>query len=297
MDLAALRLLIDVAKAGSFAAVARTHDVDPSLISRRIARLEEDVGFRLFQRTTRKISLTESGRRFVDTVATHLDAIEDAKQVSRDLSEQPRGLLRVSASSAFGYAVLVPLLSEFRALVPDVRLELLLTDRRIDLIDEGVDVAIRLGTLDDSRMIARRIMPVAFRLYVSRQVDETLPRPNTIAGLATVDCLTYPGSDAAGLVHVETGDGQEPVRLSGRIAISNALALKKCAIDGIGPALLPDWLVTKELASGTLVDWLPNWSFAVGKREPAAWFVYPSKTYLPLKVRRFMDFIDARLSE
>ena len=116
MDLAGLRLLIDVAYAGSFAAVARTRDIDPSLISRRIAKLEEDVGFRLFQRSTRQISLTESGRGFVEAVQEHLDGIEDAKQAGRDQTDQPRGLLRVTASSSFGYAVLAPLHSEYMSL-------------------------------------------------------------------------------------------------------------------------------------------------------------------------------------
>ncbi|MEO1553628.1 MAG: LysR substrate-binding domain-containing protein, partial [Pseudomonadota bacterium] len=217
MDLAGLRLLIDVAHAGSFAAVARSQDIDPSLISRRIAKIEEDLGFRLFQRSTRQISLTQSGRSFVAAVQEHLDAIEDAKQVGRDQTDHPRGLLRVTASSSFGYAVLAPLLSEFRQLFPDVELELLLTDRRIDLIEEGIDLAIRLGALDNSGMIARRIFPVSFRLYVSPSARDDLRVPQSPIDLETIDCLTYPGSSADGTLLVDTGVERSSVTLSGMI--------------------------------------------------------------------------------
>ncbi len=296
MDLSALRLLLEVAQAGSFAEAARRYDLDPSLVSRRIGRLEEEIGFRLFQRTTRRVALTEAGRRFVEAVGSHLDAIEDAQHAGRDHAGQPSGTLRVTASSSFGHTVIVPLLDDFRRIAPDVKLELMLTDRRLDLIEDQVDVAIRLGTLEDSGMISRRIMPIAFRLYALPSVCESALKIHSPKELEGVDCLTYPGSVASGTVAILTKKGREKVRLNGPIAISNALALKQCALNGLGPALLPDWLVADDLAAGSLIDCFPDWTFVVGEADQAAWFLYPSRAYLPLKARRFMDFIYARLS-
>jgi DNA-binding transcriptional LysR family regulator len=167
MELDALKLFLDIARAGSFAEAARRLNLDPSLVSRRIGALEKELGFRLFQRTTRTISLTEAGAEFLNRVEPHLTAIDEARIASRDLVQQPTGLLRITASTTFGYEVLTPILPGFATYAPSVRLELILTDRRIDLIDEGIDLAIRLGVLEESDLIARRIMPVAFRIYAS----------------------------------------------------------------------------------------------------------------------------------
>ncbi|MBD2249091.1 LysR family transcriptional regulator [Nostoc sp. FACHB-888] len=145
MDLENLRIFIEVARRGSFAAVARDHNIDPSSVSRVVASLEEELGIRLFQRTTRHLTLTESGNLYLCRVDALLDELEHARDEALAVSVGPIGTLRVTTSVAFGHKFLVPLLPEFRDLFPDLKLELLLTDTNLDLVSERVDLAIRLG--------------------------------------------------------------------------------------------------------------------------------------------------------
>ncbi len=292
MDVDTLNLFVDAARAGSFAETARRSGIDPSLVSRRISGLEKTLGFRLFQRTTRTISLTEAGAQFLARVEPHLGAIEDARQASRDLIEQPTGLLRVTASSAFGYEILAPLVAGFTEMAPDVQLELLLTDRRINLVEEGVDLGVRLGALSDSDLIAKRIMAIQFRMYANPACAAELRQAGTPAILNETDCLTYPVNQYRNQVQAIGADGDETqLNLKGAISITSALCLKRCALEGNRPAFLPDWLVRGELASGALVDVFPDYAYQIEVSGLAAWFVYPSRLYVPLKVRRFMAFV------
>jgi len=290
MNLSSLRLFVDVARAGSFTKAAQAHDLDPSVVSRRIASLERDLGFRLLQRTTRLIALTEAGSVFLSRVEPHLAAIDEATIAGRDLSDQPAGVLRVTASTSFGYEILTPLIPKFRESSPDVALELLLTDRRINLIEEGVDLAIRLGSLPDSEFIATKLMPIQFRVYAHGSHHRFAKPPEEL------DCLMYGAGLQSDLVRVRNKSGlTSTMRLTGSVSISNALALKRCACLGMGPAFLPDWLVQKELETGELIDLFPDVTFLTGEGEQAAWFVYPTRLYVPLKVRRLIDYFTAEL--
>ena len=290
MNLGSLKLLVDVARASSFAKAAHVHDLDPSVVSRRIATLERDLGFRLFQRTTRVIALTEAGSVFLSRVEPHLVAIDEATTAGRDLTEQPVGLLRVTASTSFGYEILAPLLPKFLESSPDVGLELLLTDRRINLIEEGIDLAVRLGSLPDSEFVATRLMPVRFRIYADGSHARFAKPPEKL------NCLTYGGGLQRDLVHLRDKSGStSTMKLTGSVSISNVLALKRCACLGMGPAFLPDWLVREELKAGSLIDMFPGWEFLTGEDEPAAWFVYPTRLYVPLKVKRFIEFFTSEV--
>ncbi len=296
MKIANLNLFVDVARCGSFTSAARLSDLDPSLVSRKIAALERELGFRLFHRTTRTISLTEAGSEFLGRIEPHLTAIDEARLVGRDLTNKPIGQLRVTASATFGHEVLSPLLPAFLAGTPDLKLDLLLTDRRIDLIEEGVDLAIRLGDLPDSEFIAKKIMPIEFRIYASPNYcngNGAMTDPNELSGM---NCLTYSTGRYRGQVIVQCGDQPPfPVTQSGPLTISNALSLKNCACLGMSPAFLPDWLVHRELKDGSLIDMFPNHSFSVGPEDSAAWFVYPSRLYIPLKVRHFIDYMQTAI--
>jgi DNA-binding transcriptional LysR family regulator len=297
MEIDTLKLFLDIARAGSFAKAARRDDVDPSLVSRRIAALEKELGFRLFQRTTRTISLTEAGAEFLRRVEPHLVAIDEARLASRDLVQQPVGLLRITASTTFGYEMLTPILPGFVEYAPSVQLELLLTDRRINLIEDGVDLAIRLGSLEESDLVSQRLMPVAFRIYASPEYLKKRGGFSSPANLNGLDCLTYPSGYYRGDVVAISSSGERfELNLSGPVTISSALSLRRCACNGMAPAFLPDWLVRNELQTGELIDPFPDFEFDAGDRDPAAWFVYPSRLYVPLKVRRFMEFVQAALA-
>ncbi|MEO1460283.1 MAG: LysR family transcriptional regulator, partial [Pseudomonadota bacterium] len=156
MDLDQLQLVSDVARQGSFAAVAREHGLDPSSVSRAIASLEDTLGVRLFQRTTRRLSLTEAGATYLRFAEPALDELKRAQEAALSVSAEPRGTLRISASIAFGQAVLVPALERFRTAMPSVALDLVLTDTPLDLVAERIDLAIRLGRID--RAVAGEIV-------------------------------------------------------------------------------------------------------------------------------------------
>ncbi len=291
MNLDVLNLFARVARAGGFTKAAQLNDLDPSMVSRKIASLERELGFRLFQRTTRVISLTEAGAEFLSRVEPHVTAIEEARTASRDLTEQPQGLLRVTASTSFGYEILTPLLPQLMEHSPNLEIDLLLTDRRINLIEEGVDLAVRLGVLPDSDLVARKLMPVQFRIYAHSSFVAPPEMPDEL------NCLTYPSSQHNRRVVVRRSGSTSTLTLKGSVTISNAMALKRCACLGLGPAFLPDWLVKSELATGTLVDVYPDWEFLTGDGESAAWCVYPSRLYTPLKARTFVDFLAEELGQ
>lgn len=292
MEIETIALFIDVARIGSFADVARRADIDPSLVSRRISSLEKELGFRLFQRTTRTITLTEAGTEYLRRVETHVAAIADARTFGRDLVEQPTGLLRITASSSFGYEVLTPVLPGFRELYPNLHLDLLLTDRRVHLVEEGIDLAIRLGRLHDSQLIARKLMPIEFRLYASPEYLEKQGKVSHPREMEDRECLLYPGGSYSGKVSLSApGRKRIDLELSGTVSISNALSMKQCAIYGMAPALLPNWIVSSEVEDRRLIDLFPHYTYRSDDPDPAAWMVYPSRQYLPAKVHQFMEYI------
>jgi len=290
MNLKALDLFIQVSRVGNFARAAQQLGLDPSQVSRKIATLERELGFRLFQRTTRAISLTEAGSDFLSRIEPHVAAIEEARAAGRDLNEQPQGLLRVTASTSFGYEILTPLLPKLTEQLTKLKIEFLLTDRRINLVEEGVDLAIRLGALPESDLVATKIMPIRFRIYAKKALDKPTMPSNE------VECLTYSNRQSDRIVMVRDKFGAtSTLTLKAPIAMSNALALKRCACLGLAPAFLPDWLVQPELADGSLIDVFPDLEFSDGDVDSAIWCVYPSRRYVPLKVRKFIEFVKHEL--
>ena len=159
-------------------------------------------------------------------------------------------------------------------------------------VNERPLLAVRLGSLPDSEFIATKLMPVRFRIYSDGSHDRFAKPPEEL------DCLTYGAGLQPDIIRVRNKSGStSTMRLTGSVSISNALALKRCACLGMGPAFLPDWLVGKELETGELIDLFPDVEFLTGEDEQAAWFVYPTRLYVPLKVRRFIGFFTAELGE
>ncbi|MEM9768810.1 MAG: LysR family transcriptional regulator [Cyanobacteria bacterium P01_D01_bin.71] len=292
MDISALQIFVEVMRQGSFAAVARDRTVDPSQVSRTIASLEKELGIRLFQRTTRRLSPTEAGTAYFERIAPLVAEMQQAIAIATDLSEQPQGTLRVTASVSFGQRCLVPLLPHFRQQYPELAIDLLLTDAVLDLLAERIDVAIRLGLLADSSLIAQRLMPTHYRVCASPQYLAQRGHPQQPQNLAQHECLRFPlaGFRSRWLFRHDQGQLSE-VPIQGRVVISNALALQQCAMAGLGLALLPNWLIDRELASGELVDVFPDYQVAATEFNTAAWLVCPSRAYMPLKVKVFLEFL------
>ncbi|MDJ0945949.1 MAG: LysR family transcriptional regulator [Kiloniellales bacterium] len=296
MEISALQVFAEVMRRGSFAAVARDRDVSPSAISRSVAALEAELGLRLFQRTTRRLAPTEAGALYFARVEPLLGELEQARQAATDLQEAPSGTLRVTASVAFGQTCLVPLLPELQRRYPQLALELLLTDSNLDLVAERIDVALRLGPRRDSGLIGLRLFDTRYRVCVS---PDYLARNGGIATpemLRGRPCLTFalPGFRSR-WIFLDPAGRRTEVPIEGRFVISSALAQRDCALNGLGPALLADWLIGADIAAGRLVDLFPGHRVTATDFDTAAWLLYPSRAYLPLKVRAFVDFLKVRL--
>ncbi|NJM99879.1 MAG: LysR family transcriptional regulator [Phormidesmis sp. RL_2_1] len=297
MELSVLQTFVDVVKQGSFAAVARERNVDPSSVSRAIAGLEEELGVRLLQRTTRRLSPTEAGMIYFQRIAPLVEEMQQAINVAADMSGQPKGTLRVTASVSFGLKCIVPLLPDFSSLYPDLIVDLVLTDATIDLFVERIDLAIRLGLLADSTLIAQQLMQTRYFICASPQYLKRWGHPKLPSDIENHNCLLFPLSGFRSKWRFRDAKQQESeVLVQGHTMISNAIALQQCAIAGMGLALLPNWLIGEDLHQGTLVNVLPSYDVTATEFSTAAWLVYPSRAYVPLKVRVFIDFLKQFIS-
>lgn len=295
MDIALLQIFVEVMRRGSFASVAHDRNVGPSSISRAIAALEQELGVRLFQRTTRRLEPTEAGMIYLARVESVVEELEQARVMAADMSKRPRGTLRVTAPVTFAQLHLAPLFPELSKEYPDLCFEMLLTDQMVDLFAERIDLAIRLGPLSDSTLIANRLCSTEYRICASPGYLEWHGAPKTPEALSDHNCLLFPlpGFRSRWRFRDRHGSITE-VPVHGRWLISNSLALRQCAIGGMGITLLPTWLVGQSLRAGELTNLFPDYDVTATEFDTAAWLLYPSRAYLPLKVRVFVDFLKAK---
>jgi len=292
-----LQLFVEVMRQGSFVAVARDRNLDPSSVSRAIAGLEEELGIRLFQRTTRQLSPTEAGMTYFERIEPLVKEMQQAIDLATDVSGQPKGTLRITASNSFGPKCIVPLLPDFSRLYPDLTVDLLLTDAIIDLFAGRIDLAVRLGRLPDSTLIAQQLMQTRYCVCASPQYLQQSGIPQKPSDLEHHNCLLFPlpGFRSRWIFRDRNGKLSEtPVQ--GRTIISSAIALQQCAIAGMGLALLAHWLINDDLQTGTLINVFPEYDVTATDFSTAAWLVYPSRAYAPLKVRVFIDFVKQHIS-
>lgn len=292
MDTQALTYFCDTVTRGSFSAVAKAHDLDPSLISRSIAGLEKRLGFRLFERSTRRIALTEAGRHYYSRISPLLSELETAANAARDLVEQPKGRLHISASTAFGQTVIVPMLADFRASFPDVRVYLNLSDRLVDLIDEEVDVAVRMSSVAPPDTIMSRLMHTRYHVVASPEYLSRNPL-NAPQDLERHDCLRFALPGFREMWAFAGSSGRIEIPVKGGIEISGALSLRAAALAGMGPALLADWMLGDELASGQLIDPFPEMNVSATSCDTGPYILTVSREYQPLKTRCFIDALRA----
>jgi DNA-binding transcriptional LysR family regulator len=296
MDIESMRLMIDVVRHASFAGAARRHHLDPSSVSRTVAQIEAELGFRIFRRTTRSMSLTEVGERYIQRIEAVLQELDAAAEEAKALHATPQGRLRMTASVAFGQRCLMPLLPKFRNEFPALQLELILSDSNLDLIGEGIDLAIRLGPGFTGDVIGAKLMDTRYRVCASAAYLKKAPKlrkPADLAGVASL-LFTFPGFRSRWLFRSRSGAIAD-VPVKGDILISNALALRECALAGLGPALLPDWLIDDDIASRRLIDLYPSYEVTATTFDTAAFLLYSNRTFLPNKVRLTIDFLRRHL--
>ena len=241
MNLDTLDLFVEVARKRSFAAVAKKRNVDPSSVSRAIADLEAELGLRLFQRTTRTMTLTEAGDVYLSRIEPLTEEIARAREAALQVTGQPRGLLRITASVTFGQMCIMPLLGEFRALYPHLKVECLFTDANLDLVADRIDLAVRLAPIVRGDLIVSKLMDTRYRVVASPAYLASRPPVGRPSDLSAHKVLFFNLKafrnrwlfrDAAG--HVES------VPIDGDITLAPAGSLLAAAIDGLGPALLPE---------------------------------------------------------
>ena len=287
-----LSLFVEVTRHGSFAAVAKARGLDPSAVSRAVAQLERELGARLLQRTTRTMRLTEAGERYLARIGPLLEELERAADEARGMRGRASGTLRLSASVTFGQTRIVPLLGAFRARHPDVGLDCVFTDTNLDLVADRIDLAIRLAPTVAGDMIVTKLADTRYRVVASPAYLAAAPRLQEPADLAAHRALLFPFPAYRTRWRFRGADGgvvEQPV--AGDLVMAPATALIGAACDGLGPALLPSWAIDIEIAAGRLIDCFSAWDVTATTFDTAAWLIYPSRTFLPAKVRAMIEFL------
>lgn len=284
-NLGDLEIFVRVVSTGSMSAAGRLLGLSPAVVSKRIKRLEERLGTRLLQRTTRQISLTEAGQGFYDRVLGVLAGVEEAETFASGRSGQVRGTLRISAPTSFGRVHIAPHLKMFMDAHPDITINLILSDTFVDIVGEGFDLAIRIGELIDSSLVARRLAPVRRILCASSGYIEQHGMPGTVDDLQRHQCLPAHNNEPWKL---EGPSGTLSYRAEGRLVTNSSEVVREAVLAGMGIALRSTWDVGPDLKSGRLVQVLPEWE---GLRSLAVSAVYPSRQFLPAKVRTFIDYL------
>jgi DNA-binding transcriptional LysR family regulator len=288
-----LSVFAKVVEGSSFAAAARHFGLSPAMVSKHILALEERLGARLLNRTTRRVSPTEIGRVFYERATRILADIDDAEQEASALQTTPRGLLRISGPLSFGTRQLAPAIADYLAACPAIEIDVTLSDRVADLVEEGFDLAIRIGRLADSSLVARRIAPCLLVACAAPAYLKKHGAPRRPADLAAHNCLGYSYAALRNEWRFSGPDGMESVRVTGRLNANNGDILRLAALGGEGIILQPSFIVADDLAAGRLVPILPGYA----PDEIAIHAVYPHSRHLSVKVRSFVDFLVARFGQ
>lgn len=286
----AMRVFNSVASQKSFAAAARELGMSTSSVSRHVMELEDELSVRLLNRTTRRLSLTEQGRQYHERSMEILDDLDDLHSITLDSQATPTGRLRITASLTLGESWIVPLLPKFYEQFPDIVIVFDITDRVVDLVEEGYDVGIRSGELKESSMIARKLMDVNFIACASPDYCEAKGMPKVLKDLSDHNCIQYSHPTREWETWWLELDGREQhIEVEGIIAVNNTWAVRDLMVDGMGIGYVPDFLVERDIEEGRLVRILPHYD---ASPDPVH-VVYPHKRYLAPKTRAFVDFLVA----
>lgn len=274
-----------VARTGNMSAAGREMGLSPAVVSKRISLLEDRVGARLFQRTTRQLTLTETGEGYFKRVVDILSLVEEAEDFVTRRNTKARGVLKITAPTSFSRLHVAPLLPKFLAEYPEIHLDMHLTDNFVDIIRDGYDLAVRIGELQDSSLVARKLSPDTRVICGSPTYIAKHGTPKSLADLENHNCLSAGAQD---LWRLEGPDGQRQVRVKGNIRSNSAELIREALISGIGLGLRGTWEVGEEIRSGLLQVVLPQYR---GSSNMAVYAVYPCRDFMPAKVHAFIEFI------
>ena len=286
-NLSAMIVFARVVEAKSFSTAARQLGMSKSTVSKHVSRLEDRLGARLLNRTTRRLSPTEVGLAFYERCARIATEVEEAEAAAMRLQSSPRGTLKVNAPMSFAVLHIAPAIPEFVARHPELSVDMTMNDRVVDLIDEGFDLAVRIGELPDSSLITRRLaanrlVVCAAPAYLARHGAPRVP-----AELGAHNCLGYTLGATPNEWRFLGPGGEHRVRVSGNFQANNGDALRRAAREGLGVVTLPTFIAGEDLRSGALRAVLADYALP----ESAVYAVYPHNRHLSTKVRAFVDFL------
>ncbi len=280
-----LDIFARVARTGNMSAAGREISLSPAVVSKRISLLEEQLNTRLFQRTTRQLTLTETGEGYYKRVVDILSLVAEAEDFVSRRNDKPRGLLKVSAPTSFTRFHVAPYLPDFLAKYPELELDFQLTDSFVDIIRDGYDLAIRIGELQDSSLVAKKLAPDTRVICAAPSYLEKMGEPRSLADLQNHNCLSAGAQD---LWRLEGPEGQKQIRVKGNIRSNSAEFIRESLLTGVGIGLRSTWDVGPELKSGALRAVLPQYR---GSSSVAIYAVYPCREFMPAKVNVFIDFL------
>jgi DNA-binding transcriptional LysR family regulator len=293
-NLSDIAVFIQVVESGSFTAAAERLALSRSVVSKYISRLEDRLGARLLQRSTRRLSLTEAGQAFFSRSQRGLQEIEAAEAEVSALQSAPRGRLRLNTPMSFGILHIAPALAGFAERYPELTVDMNLDDRQRDLVEEGFDLAIRIAELPDSSLIARRLGPCRHVVCASPAYLEQHGTPRTPDDLHRHNALTYRYQATPGEWRFISPEGRYlSVPVSGSLEMNNSLAIREAVLQGAGITLTPSFVVGEDIRAGRLVQVLSEYR----AREISIYAVYPERRHLSPKVRAFVSFMQERLAD
>lgn len=290
--LAGMKIFVAVVDAGSFVAAADRLGISRAMASKHVLNLEDHLGTRLLNRTTRRLSVTESGLAFYERSVQIISDVMEAEQVAGHMSAVPRGTLKITMPLAYGLHKLGPILTDYVSEYPEVKLDVSLSDRKLDLIEEGFDLAIRIGALSESGLIARKLGSARTIVCASPAYLKRHGTPQTPADLAGHSCLGYTFTNSGDEWRLKRQDEEATARIAGPIKADNGDMLRLAALSGAGLIFQPLFIVSEDLEAGRLVQVLADYASA----ELGIYAMYPSRKHLSAKVRTFVDFLARRLS-
>lgn len=285
-----MRVVGEVARLGGFTAAGRELKLSTPSISRLVGELEANLGVRLFNRTTRRIALTEAGEQFLRRSSNILEEIETLREETRERHGKPQGRLRISCVNAFGNECLSPAIPEFLERYPDLQIEVDISNRKVDLVEEHYDVAIRvgaLGNLEDSSMVARQIFVQKMIFVATPEYTRRYGAPQNLDDLQNHRTIMQISGSWGRMHRLRSPDGTLEYRVPDDFVLSSSVAVRNAVLMGYGCALIGNFMVTADIAAGRLVQMLPDYE----SLEQPIYAMFPHRTYIPAKVRVFVDYL------
>lgn len=282
-----LEAFVKVVEVESFSEAGRQLGISKSYVSKQLSKLEDRLGARLLNRTTRQLTLTEVGAMFYERCVEVLEGLEEAELAVSQLQGTPKGVLRLSLPMSFGVRYLSPVVAEFMSKYSDLAVEISFSDRTVNIIDEGFDLAVRIGTLKDSSLIARKIANTRGYVVASPEFLERHGEPSHPSELKDIPCLRYTYQSNGSNWRFDLDGEEVSVKVDGPMTVNNGDAIMEAARQGVGCAVLPDFFIHEYLKSGELKSILSEWNCSGN----GIWAIYPHNRHLSAKVRLFVDFL------